>query len=439
MGKWKLRLGYGVADLASNLIFGMISSYLLIFYTDVFGLAAGVAGSLMVVSRFVDGITDVIMGMAIDRTNTRWGKSRPYFLFGAIPFAVIAIATFSVPNLSEQGKIIYAFVTYIALNMAYTVVNIPLSSILPSLTDDEGERNILVTVRMICSMIGATIVTTFTVPMVQTLGNGNAAKGYQITMIIYAIIGAFLFFVTFKNTEEKVKQKSVKVKSSIKEDIKALNLQSIIFCLFTFLYFTLFTIRSSSIMYYFTYNLNNTSLIPFIGILGTLSGLPMLLALPKLTEKLGKKKSIILGAIIYSFGTLLMFMSKGGMVLILSGLVITGLGMYLMQGMCFAMAPDVIDNVEETSNRQIPGLITACQGFVAKCAMAVGSALIAALLQKSGYIANQAQTTEVLNSIEFSFIWIPIILSFLIIGLMYFYKLDRRENRSSDKKFEIEA
>ncbi len=116
MSKNRVRVGYSVADLASNLVFQMMSSYLLFFYTDVLGIAAAVGGTIMMVTRVIDGFTDIGMGLLVDRTNTRWGKSRPWFLFGAVPFGLIGIAAFTVPNFGPQGKIIWAFVTYVALS-----------------------------------------------------------------------------------------------------------------------------------------------------------------------------------------------------------------------------------------------------------------------------------------------------------------------------------
>ena len=133
---WKQRIGYGVSDFACNLIWQMISLYLLYFYTDVMSLSAKSIAFMFVVTRFIDGGTDLLIGYCIDHTRTRWGKSRPYFLFGAIPFALFAVLAFSVPDISQSGKLIYAYVTYIGLSFTYTVVNIPMASILPSLTTD---------------------------------------------------------------------------------------------------------------------------------------------------------------------------------------------------------------------------------------------------------------------------------------------------------------
>ena len=150
-GIWKQRIGYGVADTACNLVWQMITLYLMFFYTDVMGLPPATVGIMFLVTRVVDGVTDVLMGILIDNTNTKWGKSRPYFLWGAIPFGLIAMATFYVPDVGPTGRLIWAYVTYMGLSLMYTVVNIPLASILPSLTSDATERTMLATTRVITS------------------------------------------------------------------------------------------------------------------------------------------------------------------------------------------------------------------------------------------------------------------------------------------------
>ena len=155
---YRQRFGYGMGDFACNLIWQVISLYLLYFYTDVMKLNAAAIATMFVVCRVIDGITDVLVGFAIDKTRTKWGKSRPWFLFGAIPFALSAFLAFSVPNISPNGKLIYAYVTYIFLSFMYTVVNIPLASILPALTDDMNERTVLATWRKFMAFMGSTIV-----------------------------------------------------------------------------------------------------------------------------------------------------------------------------------------------------------------------------------------------------------------------------------------
>ena len=162
--------GYGIADLSCNLVWQMISLYLMFFYTDVMGLPAYYVGLMFLVTRLVDGVADVLMGLVIDNTATRWGRCRPYLLIGAIPFGLLCILAFYVPDFGTTGKLIYAFITYLCLSFLYTIVNIPFCAMLPFLTNDSRERTTLSAVRILLGSLGATIVAVATLPLVGALG-----------------------------------------------------------------------------------------------------------------------------------------------------------------------------------------------------------------------------------------------------------------------------
>ena len=199
IGLWRQRIGYGSSDFACNLIWQMISLYLLYFYTNVMHLNAGAVSVMFLVTKVIDGISDLIVGFLIDKTNTKWGKSRPWILFGAIPFGVAAVLAFSVPNIGQTGMLIYAYVSYILLSTAYTVVNIPMASILPALSEDPHERTVLASCRTFFSSIGSTVVSAFALTLVDKFGNGNEALGFRIVMMIFGVIGCLVFFFCFFN------------------------------------------------------------------------------------------------------------------------------------------------------------------------------------------------------------------------------------------------
>ena len=426
MNKWKKRIGYGAGDFACNLVFSTMASYLLFFYTDVFGITAAVAGTLMLVTKIIDAFADTGMGLLVDRTHTRWGQGRPYFLIGAIPFAVFTVLTFIVPDFGMSGKIVWAYVTYCLLNIAYTVVNFPLNTIVPRLTSDNHERNWLVSTRMICALIGTALVMTITTPMVNYFGNGDAQKGYLITMTIYGVAAVIVFVFTFFNTKEVVPPTVEPGKSSFKEDLKGLTGHAIIFFVLNFLYFALFVIRNTTVIYYFTYNLGRTDWLTFVGLFGILSGLPMLLLLPWLQQKLPKKNVLLLSTAIYIIGDLMIYFGKTSPVLLISGLAITGLGIYGIFGTTFAIQPDIIDYSEYKNNKSIAGMIAAFQGFSVKISLGLGSALVGVFLQMGGNVPNSTQSPKALSYIEISFIWIPPIICLLIGVTMLFYKLDTK-------------
>lgn len=388
MGKWGKRIGYGIGDLGCNLVFSTMASYLMVFYTDVFGITAAAAGTMMLVTKFIDALTDTGMGLIVDRTHTKWGQGRPYFIIGAIPFAIFTFMTFFIPDFGSKGKLIWAYITYCLLCTAYTVVNIPLNTIVPRLTSDVHERDILVSTRMICAMIGTAIVMSITAPLVKFFGGGNEAKGYLVTMTIYGIVAMVIFFITFASTKEVVPPTVSNKKTSLKDSLKGLTGQAWILFMLNLFYFSLHVVRNTTVLYYFKYNLGRTEWLSLVGILGILSGLPMLLALPALEKKFSKRNLMFFSVALYIAGDLLIFVGKNSATCLLLGLVITGLGIYGIFGITFAMQPDVIDYSEYEKNASVAGLIAAFQGFFVKGGMGLTSFIIGVFLKNGGYVAN---------------------------------------------------
>lgn len=266
---------------------------------------------------------------------------------------------------------------------AYTVVNIPLNTIVPRLTSDVHERDILVSTRMVCALAGTAIVMSITELMVRFLGKGNEAKGYLITMTIYGIAAMCIFFVTFASTKEVVPPTISQKHSSLREDFKGLTGQAWILFLLNLFYFSLYVVRSTTVLYYFKYNLNRMEWMSLVGILGILSGLPMLLLLPVLEKRYSKRSLMFCSIILYIAGDLLIFVGRNSSICLLIGLVITGLGIYGIFGITFAMQPDVIDYSEYKKNASVAGLIAAFQGFFVKGGMGLTSFIIGAFLKKA--------------------------------------------------------
>ena len=423
--KWLKRAGYGSGDFACNLVFGTMASYLMFFYTDVFGIGAAIVGAMLLYTRIIDAITDTIMGLIVDRTKTKWGQGRPYFVIGAPFFAIFTAMTFFVPDLGETGKIIYAYVTYILLCCAYTVVNIPLNTIVPRLTSDIKERNRLVASRMIFALLGTAVVMSITSPLVDFFGQGDTKKGFFITMTMYGILSMIIFMFTFSQTKEVVPP-SVKTEDhrSLKKDFKALTSQAVIIMILNFLYFGLFVIRNTSVIYYFTYNLDRSDWLTFVGFFGVLSGLPILLVLPKLQEIFKQRTLMIIFALTYIVGDLICFGFSNSATALIISLTITGIGMYGIFGVTFAIQPDVIDYSEYQKNRSISGMIAAMQGFFVKFGMGVAALIMGFVMKAGGYIPNVVQSESALFSIEFCFLWMPAIICLAIIVTILFYKLD---------------
>ncbi|MGN1191255.1 MAG: MFS transporter [Dorea sp.] len=427
IGKWRQRIGYGSSDFACNLIWQMISLYLLYFYTNVMHLNAAAVSVMFLVTKVFDGVTDLIVGFLIDKTNTRWGKSRPWILFGAIPFGITSVLAFSVPNISQTGMLIYAYVTYILLSLSYTIVNIPMASILPSLTEDPQERTVLASCRTFFSSIGSTVVSAFALTLVDQFGNGNEALGFRLVMILFGIIGCAVFFFCFFNTREIVEVHTEKV--SLKANIMCLiqNKPWKLFALNIIWFFGGYVIQASAVIYYFTYVVANEALVQIVATITTLVPIVANLCAPFLTKLTTKRNLMIAGNVLHSAGLLMIFFGGVNIPVILAGAVIAAAGYGLKGSMHFAMQPDPVDYGEWKSGVNTAGTLSAVNGFIGKVGMAVASSAGAALLAAGGFDANAAvQVGSAQTAITAMYIWVPIVLNIASVITMAFYDLDKK-------------
>ncbi|HZH60466.1 MAG TPA: glycoside-pentoside-hexuronide (GPH):cation symporter [Metabacillus sp.] len=424
-GVWRQRLGYGVADFSCNLVWQMITLYLMFFYTDVMGLALVQVSLLFLITRFVDAITDTIMGVIIDKTNTRWGKSRPYFLLGAIPFGLLAVLAFYVPDIGPVGKLVYAYITYIGLSTAYTMVNIPLASILPSLTSDEQERTNLATVRIIFSFIGATAVSAITLPMVNMLGNGSQAQGFFWTMVIFAIVATVFFFVTFKNVEEKVKLRQEKV--TVKQAFSSLkgNGYWYIFALNIIFMWGSHFFMQGALIYYFTYNVGRPELASVVASIGAFVPIIGTFATPFIAKKMYKKTLFMISSTVNLAGIVIMLFANINVTGLIIGAVIAALGFGLRQSIYFSMQADPVDYGEWKSGISAAGLMMSLNGFIGKVALAGAGALSGLFLSWGNYVPNQSQTASALLAIKMNYLIIPAGMVVVSMIIMSFYNLDK--------------
>ncbi len=253
--KMRQRFGYGAADMASNLIWPMICTYLTVYYTDALLLDTAAVSLITLASKFIDAITDVLMGIIVDKTNMKSGKCRPYFLIGAIPLALFAVLTFSLPSMVSNNKvlmIVMAFITFNLVSTCYTIVNTPLSAILPSLSSDQSERNVLVTFRMVMAAVGSFCVTFFALPIINSFGGEKDLYSYAWTIGIFSIVAVLLLIFSYMNTREVVKPiKEEKVK--LKDGIKAINGQYVLFVITMFIYLLGFAVKQAGVFYYYKY------------------------------------------------------------------------------------------------------------------------------------------------------------------------------------------
>ena len=412
---YRQRFGYGMGDFACNLIWQVISLYLLYFYTDVMKLNAAAIATMFVVCRVIDGITDVLVGFAIDKTRTRWGKSRPWFLFGAVPFALSAFLAFSVPNISPSGKRVYAY-------------NIPLASILPALTDDMNERTVLATWRKFLAFMGSTIVSATALTLVQLAGRGNEALGFRVVMGIFGIIGCLCFFLTFALVRENNLQESTK-QATLKETVRSLaqNTPWKLFALNILFMWTGFFLQSSALVYYYKYYVGSTAMASLVATIMTMVPMVANLTVPFLAKRLGKRNLYSTAAIVQLAGLLIIWLGGLNTNIIIVGAFISACGYGIKESIYFSMQADPVDYGEWKTGVQAAGTLSSVNGFLGKVAQAIAGGLSGALLAWGAYDSAAAvQPANALTAIRVMYIYAPVILLICSIITMSFYKLDKQ-------------
>ncbi|OJG79274.1 sugar (Glycoside-Pentoside-Hexuronide) transporter [Enterococcus pallens] len=425
ISKWQQRIGYGVSDLACNLIWQMISLYLLFFYTDIMQLSASAISLMFVLTRFVDGITDLLVGYLIDHTHTRWGKSRPYFLFGAVPFALFAFLCFNVPDISAHGKLIYAYITYFGLSLAYTIVNVPMASILPSLTNDTEERTALSTSRKFFGFMGATVVSSSALVLVNYFGGDNQAVGFKIVMAIFGVIGCLLFFFTFFSVRETATINPEK--ASVKEIFTSLkqNKPWLIFALNILFMWTGFFIQTSALVYYYTVVVGSRAL--SISVATIMSIVPMVanFFVPFLAKRLGKRNLYVSASVVQALGIVIILLGDVNHLIILSGAVVSAIGYGVKESIYFSMQADPVDYGEWKTGVNVSGSLSAINGFLGKVAQALSGGIAGALLAWGNYTPGAAaQSSQAVWAIKAMYGYIPLLLIIGSIVTMLFYQLD---------------
>lgn len=423
----KEKLSYGLGDLACNTMFTLVSSYIMFFYTDIAGIGLAAVGTIMLVSRIVDAVTDPIMGGIIDKTHTKWGKARPYVLWMAIPFGIISVLMFISPDIGSTGKFIYALVTYILFCVVYTALNIPYSTMMSNMTDSESERLSFNMFKTIGSNGGGFVATGLTLGLVAAIGRGNQAMGFTGAVIVYAVIGVILLFICFKNTKERIipQGKAMPLLESIKVAVK--NRNWLLMCLVAFLCFTSLIIRNQGTMYYAKYYLENEAVGAPLMSIATLLGIPLALVTPAIAKVVGTKRCVFIGSLIQVVSIIGVYFAGKNLTLIYILTAIGAIGFGVAMGLLFILTAETIDYSEWQTGLRPQGLMTAFIGFMVKLGMAVAGVVSAAILSAGGYVENVAQTASSLNAIRANYIWVPAIIGVLIAVVILFYNLDEKK------------
>jgi glycoside/pentoside/hexuronide:cation symporter, GPH family len=425
--KFSEKIAYGMGDFASNLIFATVSTFLMYYYTDIYGLQAAAVGTLLFVARATDALWDLYLGTIIDRTKTRWGQCRPYLLFASPILAICVVATFTVPSGSDAFKLAYAYITYTLLMCTYSLVNIPYIAMPALMTDDPRDRTRLSAVRMFCAISGSMVVGILTLKLVDVLGGGNKQQGYQYTVGLMAIAGMLLFWLCFFFTRERVPP--VSQDKHVKQDLLVL-LQGRAWWMMALMgicVYTALSITSSTVIYYFKYvvgDVSKASLYLFIVGLGILLGILLSVGL---TKKYCKRKvmigSALAAAVLYaSFyfvdtKSVAQIYALGFLIQVFNGISVPIL---------WSMVADTADDAELRSGRRMVGLSTSSIAFSYKFGLGVGGAFSGLLLAWIGYVANVAQTPTTIHGLIVIMSFIPASSKLLVVAILKFYPLDQQ-------------
>jgi len=425
------KIGYGLGDMAANFVFQALVALQLNFYTSTYGLTAAQAGTLFLVVGLGAAIFNPVMGVIADRTNTRWGKFRPYLLWTAIPFAVIGVLTFTTPNLSPANKLIYAYVTYAALRLIYAVNNVPYASLTGVMTDDPDERTSIASWRQIFANSAGFIVTVLAVRMIGWIGHGDAAKGYQWTMGSFCVLGGILFIVSFASTKERI-QPDPKQKSALGEDLAGLmkNGPWIALFLATTFYFIAIMLRGSVMLSYFTFNAGDAGLFSWFNGFGLGSLLVGVAVSTKLTQKFGKRSLFLVSMLLTAVLTLVLYVVPATSTAVI--VASEALRQFAFGASCpvlWAMMGDVADYGEWKTGRRATGTVTSAVVFALWAGLAFGGWIAGWLLDAYGYVNAPVQTASALTGIRM-IASVYAAAAFLAVALcLVFYPITKELNR----------
>lgn len=433
---WREKIGYASGDFASCLYFGIFMNYLTYFYTDVFGIATAGAVSLMIViTRTWDWINDLIMGMIADRTETRWGKFRPWIVW-VLPFwVVVGILTFTSFDLTAGNKLIYAYVTYTLLTMAYTAINVPYSALMGVMTARSDQRAVLSSARFIGAFAGVSVVNASLLLLVQFLGGGNDQRGFVLAVSVYAVLSAAAFLFTFSSTRERIKPPPTQDISVLKDLGAAFrNTPWLVMILVSVLTIMWISVRSGATVYFFKYASGSehwsslfyllSSIVQLFGVAATKFVVPWLG---------GKKRAFIIltlanGLFIGGF----YFIDPSNIVLIMVHQGISSFASGPLMPLFWMMIADTADYGQWKLGQRSTGLLFSSGTCSQKIGWTIGPALSLWILGIVGYVANEAQTPLTLHWMHLLMSLVPAGFAALAAIAVIFYKIDAKMEKEME-------
>jgi glucuronide carrier protein len=417
-------VGYGAGDAANNLAFTTATMFLLVYYTDVAGISAAAAGTLLLVVRLFDAFADVFAGRIVDRTfSKRFGKFRPFIMFGSIPLLLLSVAVFSVPQIGESGMLLYAYGTYAALGLAYSLVNIPYGSLAGAMTQDPGERAKLGSARLVGALTVSSALGIFVAPLVKP--GADLQSTFTTITLIFVVIGTALYFFTALTAKERVHRAvpNVTLKQSL-ETLKT-NKPLMMLCLSSFFFLTGYLALTSVQLYYLRDVLGRLDLYPVLSIVQLVLTFVLAGFMPKLVRTIGKKSVYVYASLITVVGGAIIFFSPASQVWMgFSGLVVSLVGVLSVNIVVWALEADTVEYGEWKTGVRTEGITYALFSFTRKSGQAVGGSLAAYALALGGYKSGgAAQTADAVYGIQIAAGALPAVMTILAVLVMTKYTL----------------
>ena len=424
-------LSYGAGDAANNLTFSMVSAFLLIYYTDVAGISAAAAGTLFLVVRVWGGVTDLFAGSRVDETSTRWGKFRPYLLFGSLPLLALLVAIFSIPGgLSDSGKIVWAYVTYALFQLAYSFVNIPYGSLSAAMTQEPDERARLSTSRIVATSLTILLIAVVVSPQISRAD--DLQLSLTITTVAFAVVGFALYLWCFATSRETVQRDVEKV--TLRETLGMMrhNRPLVLLCASSLLFLTgLFSLQTVGV-YYARDVLGDADLYIALTVVQTFGMVVAAAIIPTAVEAIGKKRSYLLAGVIAAVGGVGVALAPGSIPAIgIACFGVVGLALGAINTLIFALQADTFDYGEWNSGVRVEGNSYAVLSFTRKTGQGIGGAAAAFTIGLGGYVSGAAtQSDAAVNSIRVAAGALPGAVMLAAAAVMLAYPLTEKAFRS---------
>ncbi|TZF86523.1 MFS transporter (plasmid) [Pedobacter sp. BS3] len=447
----KEKVGYGFGDFASSMFWKIFSVYLLYYYTDIFGLSAAVVGTMFLVTRIWDTAFDPVIGIIADRTETKWGKFRPFILWVAVPFGLIGVLTFAAPELGSNGKVIYAYITYTLMMMVYSAINAPYASLMGVMTADIKERTTLSTYRFVFAFAGSILVLATAEPLVDFFGNSlnvPVAKSWQFTVAVFAVIACMLFLLTFSWTKERIAPVKEQ-KNALSEDLQDLGKNKPWFILLGAGIATLIfnSLRDGSAIYYFKYYIVNQEAfsVPALNIainysslylvLGQAANIVGVVMAKPVSDKIGKKKTFALAMLIATIlSGFFYFFNETDITLIFIFQFLISICAGSIFPLLWSMYADIADYSEWKTGRRATGLIFSSSSMSQKLGWTLGGALTGWLLALFGFKANMVQAEAMQTGLKMMMSLVPACGAIISTLFILFYSLsDEKMQQIADE------